>query len=413
MEQILQFGEGNFLRAFMEDYIENAKDKTSVAICQPRINTRVINALNNQNCKYDIIIRGKVKDGIVDSRKTINCVSRAIDFVSQYDQIEELFCSEDLRLVVSNTTEAGIVFNENGDTFPGKITKLLYKRYKLAKEPITFLPVELIENNGDKLKECILNYAKLWQLEETFKDYINNCSFCNTLVDRIVTGHDSNDFDSCSVCCEPYKSFVISCDDKAKASIPFRDDVTFTDDLDSYRTRKVRLLNGAHTMSVLGAYINSFDIVRDVVNDERFSSFISDGIDEIIASMNGNKSELKDYASSVLIRFNNPYIDHKLLDISLNSVAKFKTRVLPSIVDYAEKFGTAPVTLSKSLAYLIAFYNHKSNREYVVNDDKAVLDFFLNNPSVKDVLDNEKFWDMKLSIIPNLQNIVEDFYEQI
>lgn len=411
MEQILQFGEGNFLRAFIEEYIEDSSKDIKVAICQPRINTKVINALNNQNCTYDIIIRGNSENGVIDQRKTINCVSRCIDSVSQYDEIEKLFCSDDLTLVISNTTEAGIVFDENNDnTFPGKITKLLFERYKSGKAPITFLPVELIENNGNALKHCIISYARLWDLG--FESYVNSCSFCNTLVDRIVTGHNADDVDTCSVCCEPYKKIVISADEMGKKAIPF-DDVIFTDDISKHRDIKVRLLNGTHTMSVLGGYLKGFDIVRDVVNDEYFKDFINDGINEIIASMDMEENELKTYANSVLLRFNNPFIDHKLLDISLNSVAKFKTRVLPSIIDYSKKFGTAPKTLSKSLAYLIAFYNHKSDRDYIVNDSDSVLEFFDKNQSVKAVLKNIDFWGIDLTTIPNLQNIVEDFYEQI
>lgn len=411
MEQILQFGEGNFLRAFIEEYIEDSKENIKVAICQPRTNTKVINALNKQNCVYDIVLRGNTKNGVVDQRKTINCVSRCIDSVSQYDEIKKLFCSNDLSLVISNTTEAGIAFDENNaDTFPGKLTKLLYERFLAKKNPITFLPVELIENNGDNLKACMIKYAQLWNLD--FVDYINDCSFCNTLVDRIVTGHNDEDNDPCSVCCEPYKTFIISTDEMGKKAIPF-DDVIFTDDVSKYREIKVRLLNGTHTMSVLGGYLNGFDIVRDVVNDDYLKVFINEGINEIISSMDMDENELQAYANSVLTRFNNPFIDHKLLDISLNSVAKFKTRVLPSIIDYSDKFGIAPVTLSKSLAYLIAFYNHKSNRDYLVNDSEIVLGFFAKKPSVKEVLQNIDFWGMDLTTIPNLQKIVEDFYEQI
>lgn len=411
MEQILQFGEGNFLRAFVEEYIEDCPRDVKVAICQPRTNTRVIDALNNQGCTYDIILRGNSDNGVVDTRKTINCVSRCIDSVSQRDEIVKLFRSDDLRLVVSNTTEAGIVFDENNDnTFPGKLTKFLFERFNANKEPLTFLPVELIENNGDNLKACIIKYANLWKLD--FVDYINSCSFCNTLVDRIVTGHNAEDNDLCSVSCEPYKTFIISADEQGKNAIPF-DDVTFTDDISKYREIKVRLLNGTHTMSVLGGYLKGFDIVRDVVNDEYFKGFIGAGIDEIISAMDGDEAELRQYANSVLTRFNNPFIDHKLLDISLNSVAKFKTRVLPSILDYSKKYGTAPKTLSHSLAYLIAFYNHKSARDYAVNDDEKVIEFFATKPGVNAVLSNVDFWGVDLTTVPELQKYVEGFYDEI
>ena len=278
-----------------------------------------------------------------------------------------------------------------------------------------FLPVELIEDNGIELKNCILKYAKLWDFDEDFTDYVNTkCHFCNTLVDRIVTGHNQNDADPCSVTCEPYRLFIIDADDYSKLVLPFNDDtVVFTDNIANYRTRKVRILNGVHTSTVLGAYLKGFDIVRDMVNDDYFKSYISDILEEIYPTIPLDKAVLEEYANSVLERFNNPFIDHKLLDISLNSVAKFKARVLPSILDYAKINGTAPLNLSKSLAYLIAFYNHKSAREYKVHDSETVLSFFEGKPSISDVLDNTDFWGVKLTEIPNMKNVVEEFYNEI
>lgn len=425
MATILQIGEGNFLRAFVEEYIQNACDggyKGSVTICQPRTNNKVINALNGQNRIYDIIHRGRINGKVIDDRRRITCVSDCIDTVNETDRLVDTFCSDELQIVVSNTTEAGIAFIETDEysdfpnvSFPGKIAYMLYQRYTQNKGDLVFLPVELIEDNGIELKNCILKYANLWGFNENFTDYVNTkCHFCNTLVDRIVTGHNQNDTDPCSVTCEPYRLFIIDADDYAKLVLPFNDDtVVFTDNIAKYRTRKVRILNGVHTSTVLGAYLKGFDIVRDMVNDDYFKSYISDILEEIYPTITLDKAVLEEYANSVLERFNNPFIDHKLLDISLNSVAKFKARVLPSILDYAKINGTAPLNLSKSLAYLIAFYNHKSARNYEVHDSETVLSFFEGKPSISDVLDNTDFWGVKLTEIPNMKNLVEKFYNEI
>lgn len=425
MATILQIGEGNFLRAFVEEYIQNACDngyKGSVAICQPRTNNKVINALNGQNRIYDIIHKGRINGKVIDDRRRITCVSDCIDTVNETDRLVDTFCSDELQIVVSNTTEAGIAFVETDDysdfpnvSFPGKIAYMLYQRYTQNKGDLVFLPVELIENNGIELKNCILKYANLWCFNEDFTDYVNTkCHFCNTLVDRIVTGHNQADTDPCSVTCEPYRLFIIDADDYAKLVLPFNDDtVVFTDNIAKYRTRKVRILNGVHISTVLGAYLKGFDIVRDMVNDDYFKSYISDILEEIYPTIPLDKAVLEEYANSVLERFNNPFIDHKLLDISLNSVAKFKARVLPSILDYAKINGTAPLNLSKSLAYLIAFYNHKSAREYEVHDSETVLSFFEGKPSISDVLDNADFWGVKLTEIPDMKNVVEEFYNEI
>lgn len=425
MEKILQIGEGNFLRAFIEEYVQNAADNGydgSVVVCQPRKNNKIINALKEQNCRYDIIHKGRMNGKVVDDRKHIDCISRCIDTVNETEKLVDVFCSDDLQIVVSNTTEAGIAFNENDNInsfpdvlFPGKVAFMLNQRYKQGKPGLVFLPVELIENNGITLKKCILDYSKLWCFDDGFIDYVNKeCHFCNTLVDRIVTGHDFSDNDACSVSCEPYRLFIIDCDEYSKSVLPFNDEtVVFTDNIEKYRTRKVRILNGIHTSVVLGAYLKGFDIVRDTVNDDYFKSYIFDILQEIYPTIPLEKSVLQQYANGVLERFDNPFIDHKLLDISLNSVAKFRARVLPTILDYVKLYGKAPLNLSKALAYLIAFYNHKSTRNYEVCDSDEVLRFFESKPSVAAVLDNEAFWGVKLSSVPELKNIVEEFYDEI
>jgi tagaturonate reductase len=429
MTKILQIGEGNFLRAFAEIYIQEIVDDgkdVSVVICQPRTNTKTIKALAAQNCNYNVIVRGRFNGEIVNETKHITCVSQVVDTVSEYQTLRDLFCSDELQLVISNTTEAGICFDETekigntpNKTFPAKVANLLHDRFVNNGSPLVFLPVELVENNGDELKNCVLKYANLWGLESDFVSYVeNDCSFCNTLVDRIVTGHISNDSDSCSVACEPYRSWTIQADDKAKSVIPFKN-VTFTNDLLPYRTRKVRILNGAHTMSVLAAFMSGFDIVRDMMNDSTFSRYINKGLSEVKQTINLPDDELDSFANSVLERFNNPFIDHKLLDISLNSVAKFKARCLDSILDYQKINGVLPKILTFSLAALIAFYTHKCNRDYQINDSQSVVDFFdkiqnlPNDKIVSQTLANVDFWDMDLTEINGLQYNVIYYYNNI
>ena len=417
MIKILQFGEGNFLRAFAEYYIqlanENEANAYEVFICQPRSNRRVIDALRVQDCRYSIYLRGRRDGAVVDKIMPIRCVGGCIDTLGEYNTLRELFRDDTLKLVISNTTEAGIVFSEQDRyadapyvSFSAKVTALLYDRYRSGGEALVFLPTELIQNNGDALKECVLQYAVLWKLGDGFLDYIRQCSFCNTLVDRIVTGHRDGDEDACSVICEPYGSWLIQADERAKKFIPAHKDIVFTDDLTPYQIRKVRILNGTHTMSVLAAYMAGFDIVREMMHDEVFSRYISLGMEEIKATIDLPQSELNRFAESVTERFDNPFIDHRLFDITLNSVSKFKARCLGTITDYTERYHTVPKILTFSLAALIAFYMKMgSAMAYEPNDAKEILAFFhgldgrSEEETVRAVLSNTKLWDRDLSFL--------------
>ena len=433
MTKVLQIGEGNFLRAFAEDYIQKANEASlidkEVIICQPRSNTKTINALKAQNNEYHITLSGRMDGEVINERKKITCVSKCIDTQSEYEKLEELFCDEELEIIISNTTEAGICFDENeskddipNKNIPARLTNLLYKRYKAGKKGVVFLPVELIEDNADTLKKYMIEYSKIWELEDGFVDYINNeCSFCNTLVDRIVSGHKSEDEDPCSVAAEPYASWVIQADERFKKAFPLDgfDGIQFAENLAPYRTRKVRILNGTHTMSVLAAYMCGIDIVRDMMNNELFAQYIKLGLYEIKQTINLPEDELDSFANSVLERFNNPFIDHKLFDISLNSMAKFNTRCLPSILDYMKLNGKAPEVLSFAFAALIAFYMKEgTDREYTPNDSAEVIDFYKNIGSgaldaPKRVFSNTAFWDEDLSKNEMLLNAVENAYNSI
>ncbi|MCM1114599.1 MAG: tagaturonate reductase [Clostridium sp.] len=424
MESILQIGEGNFLRAFAEDYLQTACDNGydgEAVVCQPRSNTKIINALDAQNCRYNILFKGRLNGEVINSSKEIHCISRVIDTVGAYEELQKLAASDDLQLVISNTTEAGICFNENDKmenspavSFPGKVTALLYERFKAGKAGLVFLPVELIENNGDALKQCVNKYIELWGLDDAFKSYVNQeCSFCNTLVDRIVTGKTEFEKDNCAVACEPYASWIIEADERAKAIIPF-DNVIYSESLLPYRNRKVRILNGVHTMTVLAAYHMGYKIVRDMMADDVIKEYIWKGlIDEIMPAIPLPSEELTAFAKSVLERFDNPFIDHKLLDISLNSVSKFKARCLGSMLDYYKTNGSVPKILSFGFAALINFYAHPT--DYKPNDLPDVIDFFAetHDDIVKVVLSNEAFWDCDLTELSGFYETVKRNYDNI
>ncbi len=422
MITVLQIGEGNFLRAFVDYYFQIAKNNGDfnggVAVCQPRTNTKIINLLKSQDCKYNVLLRGKLNGELVDSAVPVDCVECALDTVGEYSKLTEIFLSTDLKIVVSNTTEAGIVFSEHDKlsecpnvSFPAKLCALLFDRYNAGAEGLVFLPVELIEDNGTALKSCIIKYAELWQLGDGFVDYIENeCSFCNTLVDRIVTGYAEYKNDSCAVACEPFGSFIIEADERAKKVLPFDhiDDVKYVPSIAPYRERKVKILNCAHTMSVHLAYCMGFEIVRDMIEDETVYSFIEKAIfNEVIPTIALPEDELANFAHSVFERFANPFIDHKLLDISLNSIAKFKARCLPSILEYYNKFNKLPSHLCLGLAGLLYFYIHQNP-----NDDKKQVEFIKHN-SVNDILSNSEIWGMNLTEIGNLADIINNDLDSI
>ena len=422
MINVLQFGEGNFLRAFADYYFQLAKNNgdfnSGIAVCQPRKNTKIINLLKSQSCRYNVLLRGKLNGKIIDRAVEINCIENAVDTVVEYQLLEKIFCSDSLKVIVSNTTEAGIVFDENDRladspdvSFPAKLCALLLERFNKKLGGLVFLPVELIENNGNTLKSCIIQYAEHWKLGAGFVDYINNeCSFCNTLVDRIVTGYTEYENDKCAVACEPYGSFIIEADERARAVLPFENisDVRYVQCIAPYRERKVKILNCAHTMSIHLAYEMGFTIVRDMIEDNSVYEFIKNGIfGEVIPTINLPDDELRSFAYSVFERFGNPFIDHKLSDISLNSIAKFRARCLPSIIDYYNMYGSLPEHLCLGLAGLINFYIKED-----ANDDKEKIEFIKNN-SVNDILSNSDIWGMDLTETGNMSDVINNYIDSI
>jgi len=409
-EKIIQFGEGGFLRGFADWMLQQVNEQTDfggkVVVVQP-IEKGMCDVLSAQNCTYTHICRGV--EG-VDSRK-IDVISRCVKPYEDFEAYLKLAENPDFRFVISNTTEAGITFSD-GDkltdtpakTFPAKLTQLLKKRFELDLPGFVFLPCELIDKNGENLKKCVLQYADLWSLGADFKNWIEQENiFCNTLVDRINTGYPADekietDFDDKMVnTSEYFHLWVVEGYPELFSELPFDKcglNVIVTDKLEMYRTRKVRILNGAHTSLVPYALLSGFDTVKSCMDDEKMLSHIKACVyDEIIPTLDLPRAELLEYANNVLIRFSNPYIKHYLSSIALNSVSKFKVRVLPSITEYIKRFNKMPETLLFSFAKLIDFY-----RTDMTNDDAEVT-AFMKSATVGEILANTALWGEDLSYL--------------
>ena len=409
--RVLQFGEGGFLRGFVDWMIQKMNDKAdfngSVTVVQP-IEKGMCDMLMAQNGLYTHIIRGSegVETTLVDVID--GCVNPYTDFAGYL----ELAKNPDLRFIVSNTTEAGIVFDERDkndgncpSSFPAKLTLFLKKRFDLSLDGFIFLPCELIDRNGDKLKKTVLDYAALWGLGKDFEDWINQKNiFCSTLVDRINTGYPRDEKielgyeDNMLNTSEFFHLFVIETDYDLEREMPFSkadlNVIVTPDALERYRTRKVRILNGAHTSMVPYAILSGLETVGDCMQDKTMRKFLKDCLfEEIIPTLDLPEDELCDYANSVLVRFENPYIKHYLSSIALNSVSKFTVRVLPSIKEYYNRFGKYPKNLLFGFSKLIEFYKTKNP-----DDSQYAVDFIKNN-SLSDILANKELWGEDLSCL--------------
>ena len=483
-EKVLQFGEGGFLRAFVDWQIDIANEKAgfngNIVIVQP-LEKGMIDAMNEQNNLYTTVLRG-MKDGkpTVETR-CINSVSRSINPYTNYDDYIALASSPDLRFIVSNTTEAGIRFDAEIDgvpvtldqkpqkNFPAKVTAFLYKRFQAFKgdksKGMILIPCELSDQAGLNLRINILRYAEMWQLGPDFINWFDDaCEVCSCLVDRIVPGYfpllskDENGKTQAENICEKlgyedklldsaelFHFWVIESKKSHEDELPLVKaglSVKWVENMDYYHTRKVRILNGAHTSSVLAAFLAGSNYVQDIVCENKVGSgfntpnedahkFMRKVIfDEIIPSIDGDQEDLKGYAEDVWTRFQNPFNPHRLIEISLNSVAKYWTRCLPSLLSSIKKNGSVPKLLSFSLASLISFYNGKEiktdekGKQYLEStrdegvygnyDVMPVLEFFakLNSETddakviAKKVLSNVDFWKEDLSKVAGLENAV-------
>lgn len=413
VEKVIQFGEGGFLRGFADWMLQKMSDKGvfegSVVVVQP-IENGMCDMLSAQNCGYTHIMRGA--EGV---EKTIcNVISRCVKPYEDFETYLNLASQPEIRFIISNTTESGIVFSADDkitdappDTFPAKVTLLLKKRYELGLKGFIFLPCELIDRNGDNLKKCILQYADLWNLDDGFKDFVNHENiFTNTLVDRINTGFPKGEEldlgyeDNMLNTSEFFHLWVIETEYDLESELPFGkaglNVIVTRDQLERYRTLKVRILNGAHTSMAPYALLSGLNTVKDALDDPIMSAHIKKCVfEEIIPTLDFDRKELFDYAKNVMIRFANPYIKHFLSSIALNSVSKFKVRILPSILEYNKRMGHLPEALTLSLAKLIEFY--KTN---MANDSPKIIGF-MKTASVEEILANKELWDEDLSFMAN------------
>ncbi|MEB2777773.1 tagaturonate reductase [Algoriphagus sp. D3-2-R+10] len=401
--KILQFGNGNFLRGFTDWMIEKSNKANvfdgDIHIVQVHSKSGN-NPMKDQDCLFHVIEQGLKKGELVQESTLVTCIAGITNVFEEYEEYLKLGENPDLRFVVSNTTEAGIVFDpsdSNSDsiskTFPGKLTALLYHRFKTFKgdtsKGLVFLPCELIEANGEALKECIQKYISFWKLPTEFSEWIDwQNIFCNTLVDRIVPGFPKGSIDEIqektgykddmAVMVEPYHFWAIEGADVVMEEFPLDKaglNVKFVDNLAPFRTQKVRILNGGHTAMVPYAYLKGLRTVREAVENPEIGAFLKEAIyGEIIPTLNMPQEELEQFANDVLERFANPFIVHELKSIALNSISKFKVRVLPSLLAYHELKKEWPEKLILSFAALLVFYKGNYNGvETPVNDNPTLM----------------------------------------
>ncbi len=405
-EKVLQFGEGNFLRAFVDWQIDKMNDEAdfngSVVVVQP-LENGLVDMLNDQDCLYTLYLQGVQNGQASKTHKVINSISRGINPYRDYNEYLKVAENPDLRFIVSNTTEAGIAFDENDTlnggcqkSYPGKLTAFLYHRFNAFNgddsKGFIIIPCELIDRNGEKLKEIVLKYAEVWNLGQDFIDWINNANtFCCSLVDRIVPGYPRDTIDEVREelgyddnlvdVGEIFHLWVIEGPQSIKDELPIEKaglNVKVVDDMTPYRTRKVRILNGPHTAMVPVAYLYGLETVGEAVDHEVIGRYVHDVIyDEIIETLDLPHEELVEFADAIIERFQNPYVKHYLMSIALNSLSKYKTRDLPSLTEYLKRKGTLPKKLVFSLASLIEFYKGKRGDEDIqLADDEDILELF-------------------------------------
>lgn len=425
-EKVIQFGEGGFLRGFVDYFFQKMKDKGlfdgSVVIVQP-IEKGMCEMLMKQSCEYNLFLRGIENGEVVDEHTHIDVISRCVNPYTEHEDYMKLAENPDFRFIVSNTTEAGIEFvpdncfeDAPAKSFPGKLTQLLYKRYQLGMPGFIVLSCELIDHNGEELLKCCLQYAEHWGLEDGFRTWLKEENdFCSTLVDRIVTGFPRDEHaalcerigeqDNMMDTAEIFHLWVIQ--GQHEDELPLQKagyNVIWTDNVDPYKKRKVRILNGAHTSMVLGAHLYGLETVGECLKDEKVSALLKKCIFEEIIPTIGDTEDNRAFGAAVLERFSNPFIKHMLLSIALNSVSKFKARVLPTILEYQEQKGSFPQALVFSLAALIAFY-----RTDDANDGEEIMQF-MKQASVADILKREDYWGEDISaLLPD----VDKWYRMI
>lgn len=459
-EKIIQFGEGNFLRAFVDWQLDLLNEQTDLAagvvVIRP-IDTDFPPSLSTQDGLYTTLIRGLDETGkAVSQQRLIRSVTRELNCYHQFDEVLALARNPDIRFLFSNTTEAGISYR-TGDrledvppvSFPAKLTRLLYERFchfdGAADKGWVLLPCELIDYNGEALRELVLRYADQWQLPAAFTAWLEqHNTFCSTLVDRIVTGFPREEHaalqaefgyqDQFVVTAEHFYLFVIQgpewlaralCLDQLAADQALN--IRIVPDIKPYKARKVAILNGAHTALVPVAFLAGLDTVGESMQDPQLGEFVERAIfDEIVPTLDLPREELESFARDVLARFRNPFIKHQLRSIALNGMTKYRTRLLPQLLAYQAETGQLPPRLTFALAALIAFYRgERDGTAYPLQDDQTWLDRYARlwpavargelsqEAMLAEVLGDADHWGQDLTRVPGLQEVVSIFLTRI
>lgn len=437
--KIMQFGEGNFLRAFVEWILQDLNDKgainSNVVVVQPMPFGR-LDELRKQDGLYTVCLEGLIDGQKVKTRQIIDVLGDFINPFTQYEEFLKYGESEDLQVIISNTTEAGIAFDETDTdhsvcpkSFPGKLLALLHRRYVhfngAMDKGLAIVPCELIDNNGTELKEILIKLANLCYNDEKFTAWVENANhYTDTLVDRIVPGfprdtvqeiYEETGFtDNNVVKAEAFHLWVLKEEEVVHKLLPADKtglNVLFVPDIKPYKERKVKLLNGAHTGMVPIAYMSGIDTVRESVTDVDVRKFVQNLMYETISpTVKLSAEECKKFADSVLERFENPYIRHELMSIALNSTTKFRTRLLGTYADYVNKFGKVPTDILFSFAAMTVFYKGKRGEEEIkLSDNPEFLEFWQEvwkngdyTQVAKSALSREDIWQEKLATEENV-----------
>lgn len=428
MKKVLQYGEGNFLRSFVDLYFETLNregGEWAVEIVKP-IPFGSLDAFARQENRYHVILRG-VKDGnAAETVYPVSVVEQAISPFDDFPAYAALAADPALAVIVSNTTEAGICCHEGDSfdafaeiTYPAKLTKFLYARFRAGLPGVYLLPVELIENNADELFRCVEKYIDLWQLPEAFREWNRTENFyCNTLVDRIVSGFPRDEVlrerlwklvgerDDLLSVAEPFGLWVIENKGKIADLLPaghHNIDVILTDDIAYYKKRKVRVLNGSHTNLVAAGLLLGAETVYDCMTNETLYRFFRASLEEIVPFVSSDRSMTERFAADVEERFRNPYLNHQLTSIALNSISKWRARVLPTFRDFFAANGRIPEHLTVGFSCLMHLYR---TRYTELKDDAEVLSFFASGKPLKDFLSDRTIWGEDLTAYPQFLETV-------
>ncbi|MBO5067557.1 MAG: tagaturonate reductase [Clostridia bacterium] len=451
MIKIMQYGEGNFLRTFVDVYFDTLNKEGvgeySVNIVKP-ITFGTLERFEKQNNKYHIVLRGMNDGKEVEDVYKVDSLDKVIDPFNDFNSYISLAKDADLKIIVSNTTEAGICFNSADSfdgfeniTYPAKLTKFLYERYLAGLDGVYLMPVELIDNNANELCKCVSKYIELWNLPEAFKKWNDENNFyCNTLVDRIVSGYPRDEKtkahleeiigekDELVSIGEPFGLWAV--EKKGDIAKYIKEgvhniEVVLTDNIGYYKKRKVRVLNGSHTNLVPAGLILGAETVYDCMKDQKLSAFVEDTLkDEIIPFVSDDIAATTVFADSIKSRFLNPFLNHQLISIALNSISKWRARVLPSFKDYYAKNGKIAPFITIGFSYLMALYSRiekngdkftvkLTNREVEMKDDLPYLEYFASKKSVEDFMKDVNVWGEDLTLYTGFSESVIKNIEKI